>query len=81
MCKDINTFILTNKENIKNFCKNLNSDFKIYKGLVVICERDKNIQCDGNNCEKCKYNGRKTEATVRVKCENGLPVHLESSKN
>uniref|UniRef100_A0A3Q2CTE6 Ribonuclease A-domain domain-containing protein n=1 Tax=Cyprinodon variegatus TaxID=28743 RepID=A0A3Q2CTE6_CYPVA len=80
-CKQRNTFISANEENVKSVCKGQNNNIKggvltVSKGKfdLVVCDiLDKN-----SFYPNCVYKGsNSTNMHIKVSCKGGLPVHYE----
>ncbi|KAF3688509.1 Ribonuclease-like 3 [Channa argus] len=74
-CKPINTFILADEKRVKDICKGVKND------MVQSEEEFDIVKCrtiQAANPPACKYKVKRLTKTVKVKCENQLPVHYET---
>uniref|UniRef100_I3KZK3 Ribonuclease A-domain domain-containing protein n=2 Tax=Oreochromis TaxID=8139 RepID=I3KZK3_ORENI len=69
-CKKINTFIKQTADSVKALCKNKKDEYITSEFDLIDCERSSE--------KPCKYNDilPKNKLSKKIKCENGLPVHL-----
>uniref|UniRef100_A0A3Q4HDW8 Ribonuclease A-domain domain-containing protein n=1 Tax=Neolamprologus brichardi TaxID=32507 RepID=A0A3Q4HDW8_NEOBR len=69
-CKRINTFINQKAEKVKALCKGKKNEYITHKFDVIDCKM--------KSVKPCKYKSLALKGKKKkVKCENGLPVHLE----
>ncbi|DAA25501.1 angiogenin-1 [Bos indicus] len=80
-CKDRNTFIHGNKNDIKAICEDRNGqpyrgDLRISKSefQITICKHK-----GGSSRPPCRYGATEDSRVIVVGCENGLPVHFDES--
>ncbi|XP_068822509.1 angiogenin-1-like [Capricornis sumatraensis] len=80
-CKDINTFIHGNKNDIKAICDDRNGqpyrgDLRISKSAfqVTVCRHK-----GGSSWYPCRYRAAADYRVIVIGCENGLPVHFDES--
>uniref|UniRef100_A0A8C3W5B7 Angiogenin n=1 Tax=Catagonus wagneri TaxID=51154 RepID=A0A8C3W5B7_9CETA len=80
-CKDVNTFIHGNKNDIKAICNDKNGEpykdhFRRSKSpfQITTCKHK-----GGSNRPPCRYRAVKGFRVIVIACENGLPVHFEES--
>ncbi|XP_052046245.1 angiogenin [Apodemus sylvaticus] len=79
-CKDVNTFVHGNKNNIKAICGKNGSpygeNFRISESpfQVTTCRHT-----GGSPRPPCRYRASSGYRRIVIACENGLPVHLDES--
>ncbi|CAN0538933.1 unnamed protein product [Rangifer tarandus platyrhynchus] len=80
-CKDTNTFIHGNKNDIKAICEDRNGEpyggnLKISRSAfqVTTCKHR-----GGSSRPPCKYRATKSSRVIVIGCENGWPVHFDES--
>lgn len=72
-CKPINTFLKEKVASIKALCEDKKNDTISHTCDIIDCKRTSE--------EPCKYkNLDLKDKKVTIKCENGLPVHLQETK-
>ncbi|CAI5638233.1 unnamed protein product [Oreochromis niloticus] len=72
-CKPINTFIMEEAEKVKALCKGKKNENIVHKFDVIDCKM--------KNKKPCKYKSLALKGKEKkIKCENGLPVHLGQGK-
>uniref|UniRef100_A0A668RGD4 Ribonuclease A-domain domain-containing protein n=1 Tax=Oreochromis aureus TaxID=47969 RepID=A0A668RGD4_OREAU len=67
-CKEINSFIKARVEEIVKLCKDKKNDYITHKCHSIDCKRISQKPC---TYKAVGFTGKK-----KIKCENGLPVHL-----
>ncbi|KAM9714410.1 angiogenin isoform 1-T1 [Dama dama] len=80
-CKDTNTFIHGNKNDIKAICEDRNGEpyggnLRISRSAfqVTTCKHS-----GGSSRPPCKYRATKSSRVIVIGCENGWPVHFDES--
>lgn len=76
-CKEVNTFIQANKNNVKAVCGKAGTPEKnLFKSNqpfpVITCKLT-----SGERHPNCKYRGRSSTRCIVLGCDNGWPVHYD----
>ncbi|MBW01627.1 Angiogenin-1, partial [Eschrichtius robustus] len=80
-CKDVNTFIHGNKNDIKAICEDKNGE--PYRGNLTISKSPFQVTTCKHKGRSprppCKYRATRGYRVIVIGCENGLPTHFDES--
>lgn len=79
-CKEVNTFILANKETVKAICTGGGAIYNKNKDLYMSTQPFAVVTCSlksGARHPKCSYRGNKSTRKIVVGCEQGWPTHYD----